>query len=191
VSTPEQASTRARIVQTALELFSAHGYDGTSLRQVAEKMGFTKAALYYHFESKEALAREVLLPIVEDLDALLDRTEQPRSTQDVETFLGAYVDVVVEHRQLVRFAFSDVSVVTAIDMASRLRKQGLRMRRIVLGDKPSVEASIRLAVAFTGINGAVAVSDDPSSVIAPVLLESGIAALGLPREQTRRRPRGQ
>jgi AcrR family transcriptional regulator len=45
--------TRERILDAALELFTEQGYDGTSLRQIAEQLGVTKAALYYHFESKE------------------------------------------------------------------------------------------------------------------------------------------
>ena len=45
--------TRERILDVALDLFTEQGYDGTSLRQIAEQLGVTKAALYYHFESKE------------------------------------------------------------------------------------------------------------------------------------------
>jgi AcrR family transcriptional regulator len=45
--------TRQRILDVALDLFTEQGYDGTSLRQIAEQLGVTKAALYYHFESKE------------------------------------------------------------------------------------------------------------------------------------------
>ena len=37
----------------ALDLFIEKGYDGTSLREIAEKLGVTKAALYYYFESKD------------------------------------------------------------------------------------------------------------------------------------------
>ena len=37
----------------ALDLFTEQGFDGTSLRQIAEQLGVTKAALYYHFESKD------------------------------------------------------------------------------------------------------------------------------------------
>jgi AcrR family transcriptional regulator len=47
------ASTRERILDVALDLFVDQGYDGTSLRQIAERLGVTKAALYYHFEAKE------------------------------------------------------------------------------------------------------------------------------------------
>jgi AcrR family transcriptional regulator len=44
--------TRARIQQVALELFAEQGYDKTSLREIAERLDVTKAALYYHFKSK-------------------------------------------------------------------------------------------------------------------------------------------
>jgi AcrR family transcriptional regulator len=47
------ASTRDRILDVALDLFVEQGYDSTSLRQIAEQLGVTKAALYYHFEAKE------------------------------------------------------------------------------------------------------------------------------------------
>jgi AcrR family transcriptional regulator len=48
----EELSTRDRILDAALDLFIEKGYDKTSLREIAEQLGFTKAALYYHFESK-------------------------------------------------------------------------------------------------------------------------------------------
>ncbi len=47
------ASTRELILDVALDLFVDQGYEATSLRQIAERLGVTKAALYYHFEAKE------------------------------------------------------------------------------------------------------------------------------------------
>ena len=41
------------VLDAALDLFIEQGFDGTSLRQIAEQLGVTKAALYYHFESKD------------------------------------------------------------------------------------------------------------------------------------------
>src|ERR1700742_3038371 len=66
-----RGSTRERILDIALQLFNEQGYDKTSLREIAERLQVTKAALYYHFERKEdillqlhlrlhALGREVL-----------------------------------------------------------------------------------------------------------------------------------
>jgi AcrR family transcriptional regulator len=58
--------TRERILEVALELFSEAGYDKTSLREVAERVGVTKAALYYHFPSKES----VLMALIERAHSL-------------------------------------------------------------------------------------------------------------------------
>ncbi|MGW0069548.1 TetR/AcrR family transcriptional regulator, partial [Streptosporangium sandarakinum] len=58
----EHADTRTRIQETALRLFTEQGYEATSLREIAEALGVTKAALYYHFKSKE----EIITSLVED-----------------------------------------------------------------------------------------------------------------------------
>jgi AcrR family transcriptional regulator len=50
---PDSATTRERILEAALDHFIALGFDGTSLRQIAETVGLTKAALYYYFASKD------------------------------------------------------------------------------------------------------------------------------------------
>ena len=47
------ASTRERILNVALDLFTEKGFDGASLREIAEQLGVTKAAIYYHFASKD------------------------------------------------------------------------------------------------------------------------------------------
>ena len=52
-----RGGTRERIQAIALELFAEQGYDKTSLREIAEGLGVTKAALYYHFNSKEDIVR--------------------------------------------------------------------------------------------------------------------------------------
>src|SRR6185369_18087764 len=49
------SDTRTRIQRIALELFTENGYEATSLREIAERLGFTKAALYYHFKTKDEI----------------------------------------------------------------------------------------------------------------------------------------
>jgi AcrR family transcriptional regulator len=51
--TDAKSDTRQRILDVSLDLFTEQGYDGTSLRQIAEQLSITKAAIYYYFESKE------------------------------------------------------------------------------------------------------------------------------------------
>jgi len=54
--------TRERILEVASDLFIEQGYDATSLREIAEKIGVTKAALYYHFTNKQDILRALAAP---------------------------------------------------------------------------------------------------------------------------------
>ena len=58
--------TKERILETALELFAQNGYLGTSMNDIAERLGFTKAALYKHYTSKQ----EILDKIVERMNEM-------------------------------------------------------------------------------------------------------------------------
>ena len=62
---PRHTDTRRRAVEVALELFTEQGYDKTSLRQIAARLGFSKAAIYYHFASKEDILMELHLRLHE------------------------------------------------------------------------------------------------------------------------------
>ncbi|MGN5636497.1 TetR/AcrR family transcriptional regulator [Streptomyces sp. AC154] len=52
--------TRARILDSATELFSRHGFTAVSLREIATHAGLTHAGVLHHFSGKEALLLEVL-----------------------------------------------------------------------------------------------------------------------------------
>ncbi|MDZ7820387.1 MAG: helix-turn-helix domain-containing protein [Candidatus Marinimicrobia bacterium] len=52
--------THDKILEAAIRIFSEKGYKGTSMREIAEAMHMTKAALYYHFPGKEELFIAVL-----------------------------------------------------------------------------------------------------------------------------------
>ena len=59
-------NTKERIMETALELFAEKGYLGTSMNDIAKQLGFTKAALYKHYTSKQ----EILDRIVERMNEM-------------------------------------------------------------------------------------------------------------------------
>jgi AcrR family transcriptional regulator len=54
------ADTKAELMRAALNLFAAHGYDGTSVRAIARAVGLSESVLYAHFESKRAIFEAVL-----------------------------------------------------------------------------------------------------------------------------------
>ncbi len=62
--------TRARILYAARDLFAERGYAGTSMRDLAEALGMTKAALYYHFPGKAQILVALVEPLLDELEAL-------------------------------------------------------------------------------------------------------------------------
>src|SRR5579864_3751687 len=77
-----RGAMREEILDVALELFNEQGYDGTSLREIAERLGITKAALYYHFERKEDILLELHLrlhALGRDMLDELDRFEDDQA----------------------------------------------------------------------------------------------------------------
>src|SRR5437667_8092188 len=65
---------RGLIMDAARQVFEAEGLDGASLRAIAAAAGYTPAALYFHFESKEAIYAEVLRESLADLSKAVVRT---------------------------------------------------------------------------------------------------------------------
>ena len=79
---PRHTETRQRAIEVALELFAAQGYEKTSLREIADRLGITKAALYYHFISKEALLGAIMESLLAPIDELVAWSEsQPRTSE--------------------------------------------------------------------------------------------------------------
>ncbi|MFC5719646.1 TetR/AcrR family transcriptional regulator [Streptomyces gamaensis] len=86
-----RSDTRERIQKTALKLFVKQGYEKTSLREIAEELGVTKAALYYHFKTKE----DMLTAISEDLGRPVDELiawaeQQPPGPDTRRALLSRY-----------------------------------------------------------------------------------------------------
>jgi AcrR family transcriptional regulator len=99
-----RGDTRARIQQVALELFAEQGYERTSLREVAERLGVTKAALYYHFKSKEDIVRSFTEDYFARMDALIEWGRgQPSSPETTRELLDRYIGLVMESIEVFRF----------------------------------------------------------------------------------------
>ena len=73
------STTHDKIIDIAISSFAERGYAGTSMREIAEELNITKAALYYHFPGKEeifsACIRHSIGKIVENLEALAESDE--------------------------------------------------------------------------------------------------------------------
>lgn len=67
IDRPVSNTTGALFLTTGLDAFYEHGYDGTTVRDIARRAGLTVAALYYHFSSKYALLVHIITRGMEDV----------------------------------------------------------------------------------------------------------------------------
>ena len=125
-----EPGTRTRIQQIALELFTSNGYEATSLREIAEHLGFTKAALYYHFKTKD----EIIQSLVDDQAARVDELikwgeQQPRTLETRQEFLRRYSAMLRDgnHVALMRFFERNQSSMQKHKAGSQMRERITRM----------------------------------------------------------------
>jgi AcrR family transcriptional regulator len=149
-------STADRILVAALELFSEHGFEGTTLQQIADRLGVTKAALYYHFRSKDELLSALVDPAVADLDDLLNEHESGRSTAGRRrAFLDAYIDYLLRHRALIVYISQDLAVLSRPAFAGHAEERRRRLGALLLGSDLGFADRVRVAMAFGGLQAAI------------------------------------
>lgn len=86
---------REEIIAIAADIFATKGYDGASLRDIAERAGLTKAALYYHFPDKEQIFEIVVMSRMDSLiEAVAARVEAAGA--DPIARIEAFVAVTAE-----------------------------------------------------------------------------------------------
>lgn len=81
--------TRTRILEEAAKLFTEKGYEATSVQDLAEALGLSKAALYHHFRSKEEVLYEISLLA---LEGLLREGEKALREEDPKRALLLYME---------------------------------------------------------------------------------------------------
>ncbi|MCC5581482.1 TetR/AcrR family transcriptional regulator [Microtetraspora sp. AC03309] len=86
-----QTDTRSRIQEVALQLFTEQGYEATSLREIAEALNVTKAALYYHFKTKDDIVASLMEDRLRSLDTLISwAKDQPRTAETRKELVRRY-----------------------------------------------------------------------------------------------------
>src|SRR3984957_1493963 len=152
-----RGDTRARIQQVALELFAEQGYERTSLREVAESLGVTKAALYYHFKSKEDIVRSFTEDYFARLDALVAwGAEQPRSAETARELIDRYITIVFESGEVFRFLERNQATVHGTEDGkhrfTQFRPRILALMEVITGPDASPRPRIRAAAAIFAVS---------------------------------------
>ncbi len=179
--------TRARIVEVALELIADRGFAATSTREIAERLGVTKAALYYHFRTKDDLLSAIVGPATAELEALIERAVTERAVTDAssdarDNLLLSYVDLVARHAELIRVLAND----PAVKECASLRAVVPLFQRLVPllagTDEPDTAQRTRVRAVLSAIHGALVRGqpDDDPEILRATAVEVARAVLGLP-----------
>jgi AcrR family transcriptional regulator len=152
-----RGDTRTRIQQVALELFAEQGYEKTSLREIAGRLDVTKAALYYHFKSKEDIARSLVEDYFGQIDALITwaRT-QPRTAPTRREIMRRYLAIVAEGSEAFRMLQQNQAAVNGL-AAAKGRGELFRERMSALIEQltepgASADDRLRAAMALGGVS---------------------------------------
>ena len=175
-------STRRRILDVALELFARQGFAATSTREISERLGFTKAALYYHFHTKDDLLSALVAPVVGELTGVL-REHRGESVDDGvrRAVLADYLAVIIDHRQLLGVLVQDPSATGRPALQSG-REFYLRLTEVLVAPGRPVPAErARVRFVLGGMHAAVLFSEPGEDLVAvgEAVLAAGCAALGL------------
>lgn len=172
---------RERILDVALELFTEQGYDKTSLREIADRLGVTKAALYYHFPSKGDIFLELHLRLHELGRRLIAEVESVPDEEIVAAWprlLDLFIDELLANRDLFLLHQRNQAALTQIadtprhraendDMEERMR-QLLQNRSIALADRVKISSSLGAVLMPLMAADTLFAGEDPAALAALV-----------------------
>jgi AcrR family transcriptional regulator len=149
--------TRETIRAVALELFSNKGFEQTSLREIAERVGLTKASLYYHYSSKQALLLAVVDPVIAGWRTIVDDTARLERTPDtVRHVVDRCLEVFIGNRSVTGIFQRDAAGVAVVlgTLWDDMVDLGKRLVAWLAGPSPTAEHRLR-AIAAMEVLGAV------------------------------------
>lgn len=105
---PPEAETKTRILKAAQQLFSRHGYDGTTTRDLAQAAGVAEGTLFRHFPNKKAILVELSTEgWIEILTDLLTELSEMSSYKAVEEVMRKRIKHLSENTDLMRVCFME------------------------------------------------------------------------------------
>jgi AcrR family transcriptional regulator len=186
--TAVKGETRVRLLETALGLFTVHGVEGTSLQMIADALGVTKAAVYYHFKTKDEITEAVAQPALRELMTILDHADTIRRPgARTDYVIDEFVDLVVRNRVLVAVLCSDPGVVRATNkIVSGDDTFLFQLPSLLVGPDADDAAVVAAHVALAGIamaGGSPAFAAMSDAVLRQHLVDTMRRLLGRPRRK--------
>lgn len=143
------SDTRTRIENVALELFAEQGYEKTSLREIADRLQVTKAALYYHFKTKE----DILAGIADDLGRPVEELiewgrAQPRTQETKREILRRYGVAIMDAAPLFVFIQENQPAMRELRIGERFKERAEALFELLREEGSSLEDRVRSHMAL-------------------------------------------
>ncbi|WP_329104168.1 TetR/AcrR family transcriptional regulator [Micromonospora sp. NBC_01699] len=151
-------NTRARIQAVALELFTEQGYEKTSLREIAERLGVTKAALYYHFKSKDDIVNSFVEDRLGRLDGLIKMGAEPptdvaaRRRELLSRYADEFFGSSSTGHSVMRFFDQNQTVLKSLPAGQMMRERLLQLATVLASPEDSPTAQLRAALALFAVH---------------------------------------
>src|ERR1700761_5595936 len=190
VAASPHEDSRARVLQVALELFAEQGFAATSTRELSERLGFTKAALYYYFKTKDDLLAALIQPALEQLTALITQTPVRASATARREVLAAYIELNTSHVNLLRVLTQDPSVARRPASATHAALEERMLQLLAGHEAPDLTEQIRARAALAALRGALLHTDPGGQpdIVRAAILAAACGALGIPAPRAHGHP---
>ncbi|HET7517948.1 MAG TPA: TetR/AcrR family transcriptional regulator [Actinomycetes bacterium] len=176
-----EESMDRRIARLALARFRVGGFAGTSIADLAGALGISKAAIYYHYRSKDALLHHLIDPLLDAIDASIrDHTTPATSARAARGLLDAYLAVLLAHREVVPLITTDVAVLNHPSIGPRLHAQNQQLHSLLAAPNTTVAARLRAEAALGAIWRPL-IAEPPFDLADPahqrILIDAAVATL--------------
>jgi AcrR family transcriptional regulator len=175
------ASTRERILDVALDLFTDQGFDATSMRDIAARLNISKPAIYHHFESKEEILLELHSRQHEfGKAALAGLTGQDITLETWGSALSELLDQMAAQRRLFLMHERNQAALEKLHRRNHAEEHDdIRQRlQLALADPSlSLRDRVRMACALGAVFGVLLMADDafdnvPSAELAALVQDA-------------------
>lgn len=156
-----RGDTRQRIQDVALELFAEQGYEKTSLREIAEHLDVTKAALYYHFKTKEEILVSIFDDLAKPIEDLIEWGKgQPHSLETKQEIVRRYSEALGGAAPLFRFMQENQATVRELRIGETFKTRMLGMRDILIDPDADLVDQVRCVSAMFTLHAGMFVLQD-------------------------------
>ncbi|MFC8127764.1 TetR/AcrR family transcriptional regulator [Streptomyces sp. NPDC057302] len=156
-----RGDTRQRIQDVALELFAEQGYEKTSLREIAERLEVTKAALYYHFKTKEDILTSIFEDLTKPIDELVEWSkDQPHTLEVKRTILTRYSEILKGASSLFRFMQENQATMRDLKTGETFKDRMFSLLDVLREPGAPMTAQVRCFSALFTMHGGMFVLKD-------------------------------